>query len=92
MTNLASGLAGSWASWKLRSKDLAYGLRHPLIRTFGPPFPRWGEEGCGNVATLTFSDFVNGTLMMVRADATGTLFSLARRRWPEGSDEGVFFS
>jgi hypothetical protein len=91
----AAVLAGSWASWKLRSKLLSIGLRHPLIpgalrvpEPFGPPSPRWGEEGWGTGISPSLSNTGGSTLMMVLANAAGDLFSPAGRRWPEGPDEG----
>ncbi|MCZ7495686.1 endonuclease domain-containing protein [Agrobacterium rhizogenes] len=55
----------------------------PLIRPFGPPSPRRGEETCGNVFATTTNDVIK------TCDGASHFFSPPGRRWPEGPDEGA---
>ncbi|MFK0208665.1 hypothetical protein [Agrobacterium sp. NPDC090283] len=54
----------------------------PLIRPFGPPSPRRGEEARGNALTPT-------TGVIKICDGASHFFSPPGRRWPEGPDEGA---
>ncbi|WP_236734411.1 endonuclease domain-containing protein [Agrobacterium tumefaciens] len=54
----------------------------PLIRPFGPPSPRRGEETRGE----TFSPLTHVAKI---CDGASDFFSPPGRRWPEGPDEGA---
>ena len=54
----------------------------PLIRPFGPPSPRRGEETRGNTPDPTPG-------VMKICDGASHFFSPPGRRWPEGPDEGA---
>ncbi len=57
-------------------------MASPLIRPFGPPSPRRGEETRGNTLAPT-------TGVIKICDGASHFFSPPGRRWPEGPDEGA---